>query len=459
MVFGCDDSAKSEFLNKRKAKGDILAPGQSQSNLWFTSPDLPDHNGTSDAIGAVWEGEEVTADEISEPFLLAGWKQRKVWIDNHSGSAVEYTFQIDENGDNTWTDDYMVSIAANSQEVIDLSCLTGEWIRVKVNKPTETTVAFVYGDVGNRMSGNSQLFKDLSSIEDNSAIGGLLYSLGDNQRKLGVLANQTGKNGLTETGYYELDDKLQLNKVDNPATATLMREKMAIPQNVVSVERGSYLVIDDLGRRWRLPKNEGQYDHLIKKNMLRICREVATERDLLNLGGTFYELPAENADGFAKVRPISTHHLQINDYASYRGMLVLTGLSGKAQSGDHVIVSADGRCKVWCGAIDDLWKMGKPVGSGGPWVDAAVKAGVPSDAYLIGHYDKKTLTMSHTSQTDVVFTVEMDPTGDGNWMKYADYVVHPGKKVVKTLPDGHLARWIRFKTDKNTVATTWLDYK
>lgn len=63
--------------------------------------------------------------------------------------------------------------------------------------------------------------------------------------------------------------------------------------------------------------------------MLRICREVATERDLFSCMGTFYELPAENADGYAKIRPVSTHNYRINDYASYRGMLVLTGVTPK----------------------------------------------------------------------------------------------------------------------------------
>ena len=37
IVFGCDDTARNEFLNKRKAKGEIAAP-QSQSNLWFVDP-------------------------------------------------------------------------------------------------------------------------------------------------------------------------------------------------------------------------------------------------------------------------------------------------------------------------------------------------------------------------------------------------------------------------------------
>ena len=38
IVLGCDDTAKSEFLNKRKVKGEIAGPGRSQSNLWFVEP-------------------------------------------------------------------------------------------------------------------------------------------------------------------------------------------------------------------------------------------------------------------------------------------------------------------------------------------------------------------------------------------------------------------------------------
>jgi hypothetical protein len=39
-VFGCDDTAENEFLNKRKAKGEIAAP-QVQSNLWFVKAGVP----------------------------------------------------------------------------------------------------------------------------------------------------------------------------------------------------------------------------------------------------------------------------------------------------------------------------------------------------------------------------------------------------------------------------------
>ena len=50
---------------------------------------------------------------------------------------------------------------------------------------------------------------------------------------------------------------------------------------------------------------------------------------------------------------------------------------------------------VWVGAVDDLWSLGRPRGEGGPWKDAAVKAGEPSDPYLMTGYEKKSLTLSH----------------------------------------------------------------
>jgi hypothetical protein len=52
-----------------------------------------------------------------------------------------------------------------------------------------------------------------------------------------------------------------------------------------------------------------------------------TERDLFNAHGTFYELPAKNAGGFVKVRPVATHNFRIHDYCSYRGLFILSQAS------------------------------------------------------------------------------------------------------------------------------------
>ena len=88
-----------------------------------------------------------------------------------------------------------------------------------------------------------------------------------------------------------------------------------------------------------------------------------------------------------------------------------------------------------------------------------VKAGVSSDPYLIACYDKKEMQLSHQSQKNITFTVEIDPTGCGDWMEYATYMVKPGETLKQILPTAFQARWIRFKTDMPTQATAWLEYK
>src|SRR5690606_30007737 len=102
----------------------------------------------------------------------------------------------------------------------------------------------------------------------------------------------------------------------------VIQKHFSIEKNLVEVQANSVLVVDDLGRRWRFPKGDDKFDKLTQDGLTRLAREVVTERDLLNLHGTFYELPAENADGFAKVRPVSSHGMAIHDFASFRGLFV-----------------------------------------------------------------------------------------------------------------------------------------
>jgi hypothetical protein len=192
----------------------------------------------------------------------------------------------------------------------------------------------------------------------------------------------------------------------------------------------------------------------------RVCREVATERDLLNVHGTFYELPARNAGGLPKVRPVATHGLAVHDYASHRGMLVLTGIdpAAIAQANTHIVASDDGRCAVWCGVIDDLWKLGKPRGEGGPWKDTPVEAGAPSDPYLMTGYDRKSVSLSHAGGEAVTFTVEVDPDGTGLWCRYGSFRVGPGGTETHEFPEGFSAYWVRVKADRATTATAIFRY-
>ncbi|WP_230981476.1 hypothetical protein [Echinicola salinicaeni] len=460
LVFGCDDSAQKEFLNKRKVKGSIEGPGQSNSNLWFTSMDKPDQLGPNTAEGSLYINENIKAGEASDPFLFAGWDQRIAWVDNNGTSSVNLTFQVDISGNGEWLDLKEVEVPANSSKDISFEKEEkGEWIRVIADQSTTGTIFFTYTDDTRFNRSDNGMFEGLASIGKESYSAGLLYGLGDNRRSLGILAGNVEQGKFQKTAYYELDGNMNLVKKEDPKTSDFIENKFAIPKEVVSVEESSVLVIDDLGRRWRFPLGNAQFDELTNHGIQRIAREVATERDLMNLHGTFYELPAENADGFAKVRPVSSHNLAVYDYASYRGLLVMTGIDPSVENSEHLIVSQDGEAAVWAGVIDDLWELGKPVGQGGPWKNTIVHANESSDPYLIGFYDKKSMTLSHDAPQPVNFTLEVEPIGHGPWMKYKSFEVKSGEKLEYVFPDDFQARWIRFSVDQDCKATSWLDYK
>ena len=461
LVFGCDDSAQKEFLNVRKAKGGIEGPGQSNSNLWFTSTSLPDELGSSDANGAVWLSENVSAGVPSEAFLFAGWANRSAWILNEGNSETEFLFEVDTNGDKTWKTLLSQKIPAGQTHLIEFpKSDKGEWIRVKVDKNTKATVHFSYNNGYSKSTfGDNGAFDGISTIDEKATMGGLLYGLGDNRRALGVVVGEIGENGFQENGYYELNEKMELVLKTDAETSNFIKTKFAIPRNVIEIDESSILVIDDKNRRWRLPLGQVGFTQKTNDGFLRICREVATERDLFNAHGTFYELPAENADGYAKIRPVSSHNLQVHDYASYRGMLVMTGIKPNYANSKNIFKSEDGKAAVWAGVIDDLWKLGKPIGKGGPWKNSKVNRDQASDPYLIGFYDKKSLEISHDLNKEVEFTIEVEPIGHGPWMTYKTVKIGQGEVFKHDFPDGFQARWIRFKSNENCNATAWLEYK
>lgn len=461
LVFGCDDSAQKEFLNKRKTKGEISGPGQSNSNLWFTSLTTPDNLGPNTAQGAVWLSEKIDANAVSEPFLFAGWQQRMAWLHNEGDQKVSFSFETDIDGKGNWKLLKSAEVGEGKSAAVTFEAgEKGEWIRVKSNKATKATVNFNYSDASRFQTTQDAQFHGLTRINTSTNYsGGLLYGLGNNRRSLGILAGQLSNGNFTENGYYELDSAMHLIKKEDPKMTQFIREKFAIPRDVIKVDDASILIVDDNGKRWRLPKGNQAFTAKTQQAALRICREVATERDLLNAHGTFYELPAENADGFAKIRPVASHSLSIHDYASYRGLLVMTGLDLQSSKNEHIITSDDGKAKVWAGTIDDLWKLGKPTGEGGPWKDSQVKDRTPSDAYLIGFYDKKNLKISHNSKQVVTFTIEVEPIGHGPWMKYKEVSVRPNETFDFNFPSGFQARWIRFSANKDCTATAWLTYK
>ena len=81
---------------------------------------------------------------------------------------------------------------------------------------------------------------------------------------------------------------------------------------------GSVEVYDDFSKRtYAFPVVNG--DRTV------VCREVATERDLLYAGGVFYEVPADNAGGFAALRPIALADEPVRTIEARLGLLFVNG--------------------------------------------------------------------------------------------------------------------------------------
>jgi hypothetical protein len=449
VVFGCDDVAKAEFLNKRRAKGEIAA-AQSQSNLWFVKPGQIDSFGPVIGRGMVWENEDVTADHPSDPLLFSGYDHRGLHIRHAGGGPVRLVLEVDANGTGDWQLLREVS-AAPYTHVAFAPSDPGIWIRLRARESVKgITAAFSYRNADPRGTEADPIFAGLAK-PGQPLTGGIVRSRDGNARTMAFAA--TDESG-TSLGFYELDAALALKPSAQKGEPEWTHKHAAIPKHdFLVIDEASVLFLDEDGKRWRLPKGEIGSHPL---GSYRAAREIVTERDLFNADGTLYELPARNAGGFIKVRPVATHNRLIHDLCGYRGLLVMSGVALDAPATNpHILRSTDGKTAVWAGGIDDLWKLGKPRGIGGPWKDSEAKAGVPSDPYLMTAYDKKSLTL--TTSTPVTITAEIDISGNGDWAPYTSFEVDG--EATHTFPDAFSAYWIRFRSDKDCTATATLAYE
>jgi len=447
VVFGCDDSAQKEFLNSRPFKSDAGAPLQSNSNLWFVDPDRIDDFGPLIGRGSVWLREDLKAGQVSDPYLFAGYDYRMMTIKHKNPTPVTFTVEVDRKGNNQW--EKLESIKVDGvHSIIYTVARKDAWIRVSVDTDVkDASVFFNYRNKDPRTTKNGYIFDGIAAVGEQAVSKGVIRS---NRKVLSML---------TDARYYECNDKLMLEAKESPEGRAVVTPCIQQPLQV-KVDAAS-VVIEEDGKVYRIPKNplylQDQPAGGAAKalGVARVCREVATERDLFNLHGTFYELPARNAQGVAKIRPIATHNLKIHDYASHFGMLFMTGLNGKKS--DRIITSSDGEASLWVGTIDDLWKLGKPRGEGGVWNKSAVKADTPSDPYLMTGYDKKSVSLE--SSVDTCITLEIDVDGTDLWIPCVWRKLKAGVGTKYMFPEGFSAYWIRAVSTQDTTATVMFTYE
>ena len=460
LVFGCDDTAKSGFSSAHQDTLNRLN-GQSQSNLWFTTWDSLREVGQPAGWGGPWLRDDVQADTPSHPYLFGGYSKRVLHLSHASEAPVTFTIEVDRAGDGKWAELKTIAVPAGGyQYVLFGDDESGQWVRLRTDRDASKATAYFHYGLSVGAVTDASPFASLPDVDDPGEYDiGVIRVRGARMGTLHLAASGVGKDGkAAETGYYEIGPDMKLTRVDDAKAHNWLKKEATITGPNFTVDDASVIVTEGK-ERFRLPKGSAAYDRAWPGGWPRGVREVVTERSLFNAHGTFYMLPRTNSSGARGIKPICTHNKRIADYCSWRGMLVIAGTKAGAKADGHYVAGSDSKAGLWFGDIDDLWKLGKPVGRGGPLKDTPVTAGAASDPYLMTGYDRKTMTLSHDAGRTVRFTVEVDVIRDGTWNTYRTFDVPAGKAVTHTFPAGYSAHWVRVKVDADCSATAWFVYE
>jgi hypothetical protein len=452
--------------------------GRSNSNLWFTSWEGLRALGEPAGTAYAWRREAVKAGVPSEPLLLAGYTTRVVHL-AHGGDEPA-TFTLSAGSADTWHELAKVTVPPKGSvfEILPAD-VAGDWVRVTADRDLpQATAVFRFGRRGGQLA-DAGLFAALAdATSEEPWTAAVVRSAAGEQLPLDVLATPVAGGVAGESRPWRIGmagDRIAPAQPlpGDEAAATLLRDK-AIPDSP-TVEFDTASVILREGKRvFRLPKPldpavAAAYEQPFATGWPRGLREVVTERALLNAAGTFYVLPRTTSGGAAKMQPVASHGKKITDFCSWRGLLVLGGVRAAARGDARVIGGAGAASQddtvaseapvVWAGDIDELWKLPRPTGRGGPWHDTDVATGAPSDPYLMAGYDRKRLEISHAAREPVTVTVEVDPAGDGEWLTYATLIVPPGETARHEFAAGYSAHWVRLAADRDCKATATLTYE
>lgn len=216
-------------------------------------------------------------------------------------------------------------------------------------------------------------------------------------------------------------------------------------------------------KRYRIPKGSRTWDETSCTEWMRI-REIETERAMMDCHGLFYEIGMHTyGNELWAIKPISAHLRVIPDFCSWRGMLVFGGNQATAMGFrelDRNPLAGQPQAGLWFGKTDDLWSFGVPKGFGGVWYQTLVDAGEESDPYLMTGFDKKSLHLFQTSDSDseVEFVIQTDFMGNGDFHNFKNITIKPGEYIHYEFPDSYSANWMRLKVNKKCIATAIINY-
>ena len=91
LVLGADNASPSGGKN--------VTTAEPQSGLWFGKTDDLWGFGKPSGWGGPWWREEVRAGEASDPYLMTGFDNKCLHLENHGESAASFDIEVDIHGD------------------------------------------------------------------------------------------------------------------------------------------------------------------------------------------------------------------------------------------------------------------------------------------------------------------------------------------------------------------------
>ena len=419
--------------------------GRCYSNLWFGQyQDLKSWGGAT-GWGGPWVNNSVQANETSDPFLINGFNQKVVHLVHNTSESVTFTLEIDQNGDNQWTFYQTIVVNESGYEYyLFPKDFSAHWIRFRIDRSCNASAYFFYTGEYHSMDADP-MFNSLADANDSSPFDVSLIRPAEYNTTLQTLS-LIG----TKIGYREVDENLHffvpsLNRTDEVLHILNLTKDYEIDDWSV--------IVKDFNGSFRLPKGDPSFDQPFQGYWPRGARELETERFMLNAHGSFYEVGREA--GYVGMRPVATHNKKIMDFATWRGLTILSGTKANAPVDGHYFPSEEGN-GLWFGVLDDLWKLGKPRGYGYIWRNLSVAVNHTSLPYLMTGYDQKRVSISTNVNSLITLQVNVDLNG---WHNYRTIPTIAGQTFEHVFPDGYTAHWIRAVANQDCIATVYLVYQ
>lgn len=121
--------------------GGNLQCAEPQSGLWFDLWKL----GKPTGWGGPWWEDEVEANAPSDPYLMTGFDQKCLHISQQSSENVEFSIEIDFQGDGHFHRYATLEVAPNgyAQHTFP-NGFSAHWVRLVANRDTVATAQFFY---------------------------------------------------------------------------------------------------------------------------------------------------------------------------------------------------------------------------------------------------------------------------------------------------------------------------